>query len=246
MKVLRDADAEFRRLFGVRLGVVIVDTVSASCPMDNENSNAEIAVVCSELRQISHDTDTVLVGVHHFGKNQESGLRGGAAWRANCDHSRIFLADRDGLGGAISNRRVVLEKNRLGPEGDTVGFELQSMPFGVDQWGDDITEGYILPCNVKRSAKTKNEPECVRRFRAAYSAAFSAYRDRDGAAPNPLAVPLADVREEFNRAWATGEEKLSAKEANTRKNAWHRAETKVRGATYEFEVVDREEWVWPT
>lgn len=237
----------FQARFGVRLGVGIFDTVSSACPMRDENNNAEVAKVVGVLGELRRALDICLVGVHHFGKNQENGMRGGSAWRANCDHSRVFLTDRDGVSDEFSNRRMMLEKNRLGKEGQTYGYELSELSFGRDTWGDDITECFIEPVDYRDKKKEpRKEPESVRRFRAAYAAALTAYEPVEGVErPNFEAVPLANARNHFNAIWATGEEMLSRQEQAKRNNAWHRAGERVRGDLFTFEIIGGTEWLWP-
>jgi hypothetical protein len=147
----------------------------------------------------------------------------------------------------MKNRRMMLEKNRLGPEGATFGYELGVHQFGVDQYGDAITECHIEPVEYidRKAAKDRKEPESVRKLRAALVEAVMSYSPPDGVQrPHVEAVPLAAVRAAFDASWATGEEKLSAKEAAARRQAWNRGLKAVRGDTMQVEIIGDVEWIW--
>lgn len=247
IKKLQGVDAQMKERFGVRLGCIIVDTVSAACPMKDENSNAEIAIVCRELREIADATDCALVVVHHFGKSEDSGLRGGSAWRANCDHSRIFLATRDGPGTPAHDRRMAIDKNRLGPEGDLFKFELAIIPFGKDIYGDDVTECAILvEGRAERKSKIKLNTH-QEAFLKAYRTAFASYRhtEANGLRPHPQAVLIDLVRDAFMDVEATGQERLSRQEADAKRKAWSRAFNESKKVLFAAENVSGLEWAWP-
>jgi hypothetical protein len=233
----------FLKSYGVRLGAAVLDTVSAGYAMREENSNAEIARICGELREIADEADLVLIGVHHFGKNADVGLRGGSAWRANCDHSRIFLADREKSGDAASNRRMILEKNRLGPEGETFGFELVSTSFGCDQYGDEISECHIESVETVKAVRMR-EPE--KQFHNAFVAASMIYVHPDGTPrPHVAAVPLLHVRDEFVARYATGEDSLSKEAQHRARSAWGYARKEAAKTRYCIEKIEGCDWAWP-
>ncbi|HTD73573.1 MAG TPA: AAA family ATPase, partial [Steroidobacteraceae bacterium] len=229
--------------YGARLGCVILDTISASCPMKDENSNAEIADISRALREFNEILDVVIVGVHHFGKNADSGLRGGSGWRANCDHSRIFLGDKEGPEAPVRNRRMVLEKNRLGVEGDVFGFDLGVMSFGKDIYGDEATECHVMSAIYKKQTVTS---EIENSFHKAFVKAAMDYQHPFGKErPNLVAVPLLSVRDAFVTAWVTGEESLTKDESSAKRVAWHRGLKKAREGSFLFEKIEVEEWIWP-
>src|SRR5262245_10643566 len=82
---LRAVSEHYSANFDVPLGLVFVDTVSASFDIKEEADNAEAARVCKIMRRIADDTGTLMVPIHHYGKNAGAGLRGASAWRANAD-----------------------------------------------------------------------------------------------------------------------------------------------------------------
>jgi hypothetical protein len=108
-----------------------------------DETNGEASKVCVQLKKISDATKAFVLGVHHYGKNQELGLRGGSAFRANVDQVFAVLCDRTRDGGA-KNRRLALEKNREGEEGGIGAFDLYEDFLGRDHEGDDITSCMII------------------------------------------------------------------------------------------------------
>ena len=107
---LRAISEHFQAKFGVRLGFVFVDTVSASFDIKEEADNAEAARVCKVMRRIGEATGTIVVPIHHYGKNAGVGLRGASAWRANADfvlsvNGRHRPTDWRCLKSAIGNRQ---------------------------------------------------------------------------------------------------------------------------------------------
>lgn len=243
---LKAVDAQMRDRFGVRLGCIILDTISSSCPMKDENNNAEVAIVCRELREIADATDAVLVAVHHFGKSEDSGLRGGSAWRCNCDHSRIFMARRDGPGCPAKDRRMALDKNRLGAEGEMFKFELAVVPFGKDAYGDDVTE-----CAIQIEGKAERKPKLSKPqkdFFKAYNKAFAGYvhTEHYGLRPHANGVPIEFIRNTYLDEKVTGQERLSPTEAKSKNRSWTRAfEAVIEGEFFLGENVNGIEWVWP-
>lgn len=230
---------------GVPLGVIILDTVSSACPMKNDD-NAEIAHVCNELRQIGDMLNSVFIAIHHFGKNQDAGLRGGSNWRALCDHSRIMLMDKEKAGDVPKNRRMSLEKNRMGPEGETIGYDLAATSFGVDEKGRDIKECHIETKDAPVAA-VKVSKDMAHFFKAFDFVSHSYRHDGNefGLRPNMMALPLDIVRQRFEDTWASGQESLTPKQQAARRSAWNRAMKAARKSDFTFNVINWIEWVWP-
>lgn len=100
---LKALNRHFGDTFGVRLGAVWLDTLAATCDIQDENDNSEASRVARQLQRLSTETETVVVPTHHYGKNQETGLRGASAWRASCDIVWSAIGERNQLTGEIKN-----------------------------------------------------------------------------------------------------------------------------------------------
>lgn len=133
---LRAISEHFKTKFGVRLGFVFVDTVSASFDIKEEADNAEAARVCKVMRRIGEVTSTIVVPIHHYGKNAGVGLRGASAWRANADFVLSVMADIDPQTGDVSNRQLAIAKDRDGSQGPLTPFMLKWVELGIDDAGN--------------------------------------------------------------------------------------------------------------
>lgn len=186
---LRAVSAHYQETFGVLLGLVFVDTVSASFDIKEEADNAEAARVCKIMRYIADATGVVIVPIHHYGKNVGVGLRGASAWRANADFVLSVMADIDLATGHVTNRQLAIAKDRDGAQGPLTPFELVRVDLGVvdgKAWGSLATQW----------------SDHLRIFRQALSTALINHGKNvrpylDG--PEVKAVTEDEVREEFNR-----------------------------------------------
>ena len=122
-----------------RVGAVIIDSMTVAFSMEDEQGNTEATRVCLFMRAIGEATGTVVVPVHHFGKDKSAGLRGASAWRAASDHTIAVLGDRDETTGEVTNKKLALTRSRSDEEGVICCFDLPIFSCGVDPYGDEIT-----------------------------------------------------------------------------------------------------------
>ena len=133
---LRAVSAHYKEKFDVPLGLVFVDTVSASFDIKEEADNAEAARVCKIMRDIADATGVVIVPIYHYGKNAGVGLRGASAWRANADFVLSVMADIDPATGHVTNRQLAIAKDRDGAQGPLTPFKLERVDLGVSRRQD--------------------------------------------------------------------------------------------------------------
>jgi hypothetical protein len=117
-----------------RVRVLYIDTISAAMAIDDENNNSQVAGVCKILKDIGKQTGTLVVIVHHMGKDKEKGMRGASAWRDNID-----------FGVSISKGSIGILKNRNGSEGLFCHFSVENIIISgeMSQWGKPRTSGFI-------------------------------------------------------------------------------------------------------
>lgn len=197
---LRAVSAHYEEKFGVPLGLVFVDTVSASFDIKEEADNAEAARVCKIMRGIADATEVVIVPIHHYGKNAGVGLRGASAWRANADFVLSVMADIDPATGHVTNRQLAIAKDRDGAQGPLTPFDLVPVDLGIDENGK--AWGSLAPVAGESRQPTARWSEPLRIFRQALSAALINHGKAvqpymDG--PEVRAVTEDEVREEFYR-----------------------------------------------
>ncbi len=132
---LKDIDRDFRARFGVRLGVVFIDTMGAAFALEDESANAEANTVVRALRSMGAATGALIMPVHHVGKDATKGMRGASAWHAAGDVVLMIAARRNDL-GKVEAREAGISKSRDGEEGPLGAFGLVDVQLGIDEHGD--------------------------------------------------------------------------------------------------------------
>ena len=248
---MKTVDLFFQYRFNVPLGLIIIDTASQAFAMAQENDNAEIARVCGRLRRIHTETSALAMAVHHYGKDQNAGLRGGSAWRANNDAVIACLGLRNATTGARTNRSLVVEKNREGPEGSIGGFDLGVIEIGTAPNGRPITTCVIEFTGAVRESAT--ETPAQRKFRDAFNECLHThprphrpFESLDVVSPEVTAVPVTAVKDEFYRRYVEGAEDPAARRDAARMSFKRALSQLSANGRYGVEVVNGEELVWRT
>jgi hypothetical protein len=125
------------------LGVIILDTVGSCFAMKDENDNAEVNQVCNIMRHVGHETGTLIVLIHHYGKDAGTGLRGASAWGAAADTLLSLIANISPTTGEVTDRRMALAKSRDYAQGPIAPYTLEVVKVGVDEDGDEETSCII-------------------------------------------------------------------------------------------------------
>jgi RecA-family ATPase len=161
---LKALSARFGDEFGVRLGAVFIDTLSAACDVQDENDNSEAAKIGRGLQYMSAEIGIAVVPSHHYGKNQETGLRGASATRAYSDVVWSAMGDRNQLTGDIKNRQFAITKSREDVEGVISGFDIKFVELGKDKHGDPFGACYVVEKPFARAAKGVDIGDAVIKF----------------------------------------------------------------------------------
>jgi hypothetical protein len=249
VKELLELADKVKARFGVRCGASFFDTIAANFQMEDENSNAEGAKVIGKLREFEAKTQGLVVPVHHYGKQDAAGLRGGSAWRAGADVVLSVLADRDDRTGKVSGRELALAKARDGLEGPIAPFELKAHELGIDDDGEPFCSLVVIPGepgqSVVRSKRPKADTRSTLAFReAVIEATDAAGRDIRIRADGPVmrAVDVQSVRAEFYRRYVTAEDDPK-KAAEAKKKAFRRLLDKLP-PDLAVATQDSHEWLW--
>ncbi len=114
-------------------GVIFIDTLNRSAPTSDENSSKDMGQILEAAKRLSRETNSLVIVVHHTGKDVVRGMRG---------HSSLFAA----LDGAIEVTRDAADKrswsvakSKDGGDSKTVRFRLETHILGQDADGDDVT-----------------------------------------------------------------------------------------------------------
>jgi hypothetical protein len=244
---LKALDERFRGDFGVRLGQVPIDTVSACFSMRNEDDNAEATKVCNIMRSIGEEVGALMSPVHHYGKNPESGLRGASAWRGCADIVQGVLADIDPLSGRASNRELVCAMARDGEQGPISGFNLEFMTLGLDDDREPYGSCSVVPTDsASRFDQSSGRSKGQRTIQEAISEAI----DGQGKLITPRAdmppiraAKVTDVRSEFDRRYVVGEAD-PIKAANAKRMAFKRALDSLSASKFGAGSAEGADWIW--
>lgn len=84
IEVLKDLRAELKTRFDARLGLIILDTLTSSNLLENENDNGEVGRAVKKLEAFAHAFECLVLVTHHPPKTG-TGARGGGAIHAGFD-----------------------------------------------------------------------------------------------------------------------------------------------------------------
>lgn len=118
----------------VRLGLVVVDTLSASIPGVDENSSKDMSSVLTRLQRLAARSRTCVLLVAHVGKDTDRGVRGWSGLVANAD-AVIGVQMPDDNGVRIA-KVIKIKDSDAGPD---LAFSLRSVDLGEDEDGDRLT-----------------------------------------------------------------------------------------------------------
>lgn len=134
-----------------RLGgnaVIIIDTLAQVSAGANENSGEDMGKVLKRCQNIQKETDSLILLVHHTGKDKDRGARGWSGLKGAMDvQIEISLQ-----GDKVKKAKVVKLKD--GEEGQEYFFELEKVTLGFDEDDEEITS-----CIVKFKHETYTPPK---------------------------------------------------------------------------------------
>jgi AAA domain/Bifunctional DNA primase/polymerase, N-terminal len=235
---------DMRERFGVRLGVVVLDTVAACFTMKDENANAEVSEVCGRMRAIAERSGAVVIPVHHYGKDAGTGLRGASAWQGAADVVISVEADITGS-GEVSGRGLAVAKARDAEMGPVAAFRLENMKLGVDEDGDEFGSMVVRPELGREWRKTGDKTlKSIADFEAAFQKAITAFGETVKEGSTFRKVDLKHVRAAFEASRVTGESDPQ-KAAKAAAKAWERLIKNLPGyVTWAAgEGAERREWI---
>lgn len=118
------------QLAGKGGAMVIIDTWARSTTGITESSNDEMGVAIEAAGRIVDETNSLVLIVHHSGKNEDAGMRGASALLGAMDSVlRVSLGNP---------RSVKVEKNKEGEDGQIFHFDLHPVEIGQDERGHTV------------------------------------------------------------------------------------------------------------
>ncbi|MGY6120454.1 AAA family ATPase (plasmid) [Paraburkholderia strydomiana] len=111
--------------------VIFIDTLSRASTGINENDAKDIGALIDGAKKLSALTNSVVVFVHHTGKDSERGMRGHSKLLGDMDF--VIEVRREG-----KQRYWKLEKSKDGEDGREYSFELKSQILGNAMHGGEM------------------------------------------------------------------------------------------------------------
>jgi hypothetical protein len=226
------ADRHLQEKFGLPLGLLILDTVTAAAGYSTPGAEND-AAICQQLMNVLKAAAPRLscfcLGIDHFGKNQDSGTRGSSSKESSADVVLACLGERD-TSGQISDLRLAVRKCRSGVSGLVVPFttRIVNHPTALDEEGKPETSlvidwhpGALQPTTPTGSAadpwqqaKRKDKRQALLRLRRVLMAMLATRGTDRAVPPDGPTVRMVDreiVKPEFfATSTAEGTEKQKA------------------------------------
>lgn len=117
-----------------RCDLLIVDTLAMAFGDGNENDAQDMTQFLKQVKTLAERLGCHVLLVHHPGKDATRGARGSSTLRAAVD-TEIEIA----IDNSTGIRTATITKQREGPTGLSVAFELERVTLGEDDDGDQAT-----------------------------------------------------------------------------------------------------------
>jgi hypothetical protein len=208
---------------GMRVSLIVIDTLSAAAAGDDENSAGEMSAVVAKLKMIAERTGAAVLAIHHTGKDRQNGMRGSSALRGNAD----FVIE------LTEAREMTIEKCREGRTGSLARFELKEVELGVDDDGERQTscvirflDGVAMPARKPKAPLSNQAHLALEVLQSLYNDGKARHVPKDQI--NDVEVPRCVRLDEWRQACRTrGLTKESEadpkKKAEAEKKAFQRA-----------------------
>jgi hypothetical protein len=141
----RQIEAQLSADFGLPLGLIIIDTISACAGYrrsGEENDNAVGQALMNVLKEVAQQIGCCVIGVGHYGRDLEAGTRGATAKEDAADFVLVCLGHKE-ASGAVTNTRLAVRKNRSGQQGQQYPFGLRLIEMGRDEDDEAVTSMVI-------------------------------------------------------------------------------------------------------
>ncbi len=136
------------------IAAIVVDTVARVMGSGDENSARDMGMLIAACDRLREAFKTLVVLIHHSGKNEAAGARGSSSLRAGVD-TEIEVTDNDGW------HQAAWKKQRDGLIGFSYEFKLEPHALGQDEDGENVTSCLITDLTFvgeKRTKATKLSP----------------------------------------------------------------------------------------
>ncbi len=121
--------------------LVIVDTFAQVMPGANENAGEDVGKALAHCKGIHLATGATVLLIHHAGKDTSKGARGWSGLKAAADAEIEVLRLPNG-------RMARISKQKDGEDNLEWGFDLHTVPVGIDDEGDVIDSCVVIESEI--------------------------------------------------------------------------------------------------
>lgn len=174
-------------------GVILIDTMAQSALGMEENSSEGMGEVIAGMTSLQDSTSSLVLAVHHLGKDADRGPRGHSSLFAACDC--VMTVSKAG-----EDHSWKIAKNKDGRDSVEHGFELAEVQIGEDYDGEAVTS-----CVIRGTETAPKAPKAPKQgFGGHQKIAYDAIRcmlddssqmGRDGA---PITRPCVSLDSAIN------------------------------------------------
>jgi hypothetical protein len=158
MKELVGFIRDLQRSCGLKFGLIIIDTLAKAMGRGKENDNSDVTVVTLNAQRLSEAFKATVLLVHHTGKSEDAGPRGGSALTCNVNAS---IAVTKGANG-----ERFLELDKMKDEDDSLRF---AFTLPVVELGQGKNGRMITSCVARVASVTPDAPDAEARLSAGAS-----------------------------------------------------------------------------
>jgi hypothetical protein len=179
VKLIKKLIDDLEKETGYKVGLVIVDTLSAAFGGGNENSE-DMTKFVNNMADIKFSKKCAVLVVHHTGKDESAGARGHSSLKGNIDTEIQVKSEKR---GERYYRSFSSTKQKDDETGNMKRFGLNIIELGKDEDNDPITT-----CNVTLEGETEFDamaPSLAEELDADAFAAYRAIQYYDEAIANP-------------------------------------------------------------
>jgi hypothetical protein len=126
--------------------VIVIDTLAQATSGADENSGQDMGPVLAKCSAMIERLGATVVLVHHSGKDASRGSRGWSGIKGALD-TELHVVRHE------THSSISVTKQKDGPEGKTISFELQPVELGFDAEGDPVVSRTVRHLNAAEVSK---------------------------------------------------------------------------------------------
>ena len=220
-------------------GLIVIDTLARSIAGADENSSKDIGIFVANAERIGVATRSLVIAVHHSGKDVERGMRGSSALHGAADAEWEIGSDDIG-------KRVRIAKMKEGEDNLSWRFRLRKVEVGADEDGDAVTSLVVEVLEEAKHFETskKRDRAGIKGQKAEFIKAVNMALDAFGELP-PASLNIPPRTKAVSRKslmrYAEGLGFLSEKDDRNRRSTLDRL---IRGLCGDGHLGQWQDWVW--